>query len=148
MRRSYRKVIFPSRHGASRIKKIKQPSSLENCGMADAEPSLFSVPLHFIRLPPIHDDLVTDTSSAQQETVRECLPHLKGINDPSKSPFDFNEHGIPRLDRRAHIRFLHQSLEEFPAAFVAIDASRPWMVYWALMALYLLGEDVSQYRDR
>jgi protein farnesyltransferase subunit beta len=91
---------------------------------------------------------VTETSSTQQETVAECLPYLKGTSDPSRSPFDFNEHGVPRLNRQAHVDFLYHSLEEFPAAFVAVDASRPWMVYWALMGLYLLGEDITQYRDR
>ncbi|KAI9825473.1 MAG: CAAX farnesyltransferase (FTase) subunit beta [Thelocarpon impressellum] len=28
------------------------------------------------------------------------------------------------------------------------DASRPWLLYWALTGLFLLGEDVSQYRER
>ncbi len=116
--------------------------------MADAEEWLFAVPHHFTQPPPIQDGLETETSSAQQETVAECLPFLKRTDDPCRSPFDFNEHGVPRLDRQAHVDFLHQSLEEFPAAFVAVDASRPWMVYWALMGLCLLGEDVTQYRDR
>jgi protein farnesyltransferase subunit beta len=116
--------------------------------MAGVEDSHFPVPQHFMRPPPIQDDLLTETSSAQRETVADCLPYLKGTADLSRSRFDFNEHGVPRLDRLEHVNFLHQSLEEFPAAFVAVDASRPWMVYWALMGLYLLGEDVSQYRNR
>lgn len=116
--------------------------------MADAENFHFPIALHFMQLPPIQDDLATETSFAQQDTVAECLPFLKGVDDPTRSPFEFNEHGVPRLDRQGHIDFLHQSLEEFPAGFVAVDASRPWMVYWALMGLYLLGEDVTQYRDR
>lgn len=128
------------------MKTLKKPSLLEDPTMVDK--SFFSIPEHFTRPPPILDDLVTATSSSQKETVAECLPHLNGVADPSRNPFDFNEHGIPRLSRQDHIDFLHQSLEEFPAAFVAVDASRPWMVYWALMGLFLLGEDVTQYRDR
>ena len=116
--------------------------------MAGLEESLFSIPEHFTRPPPILDSLVTETSSHQLETVAECLPHLNGTADPSRNPFDFNEHGVLLLYRQEHIGFLHQSLEEFPAAFVGVDASRPWMVYWALMGLYLLGEDVTHYRDR
>lgn len=116
--------------------------------MAEVDGSPFSISPHFTQPPPIRDHLTTETSSAQQETVAECLPLLRGADDPSRSPFDFNEHGVPRLDRPGHVDFLHQSLEEYPAAFVAVDASRPWMVYWALMGLYLLGEDITQYRDR
>jgi protein farnesyltransferase subunit beta len=29
-----------------------------------------------------------------------------------------------------------------------MDASRPWMVYWALAGLSLLGEDVTRVRQR
>jgi len=31
---------------------------------------------------------------------------------------------------------------------VGVDSSRPWMVYWALMGLHLLGEDVVPFRSR
>jgi hypothetical protein len=47
-----------------------------------------------------------------------------------------------------HIDFLRDALGEHPAPFVGIDASRPWMVYWSLMGLHLLGEDVTDYRTR
>ena len=80
--------------------------------------------------------------------MNECLPLLNGIDDTSRSPFDFNEFGLPKLERRDHIGFLHENLAEFPAPFVGIDASRPWMVYWALLALHMLGEDVTLFRSR
>lgn len=118
--------------------------------MAHPNPSApsASIPTIFTRPPPIQDALVTETLSAQQEMVWECLPYLKGTNNLSSGRVQSNEHAIPSLDRHEHIEFLHESLQEFPAAFVTVDASRPWMVYWALMGLFLLGEDVSQYRDR
>jgi protein farnesyltransferase subunit beta len=146
---SHRKVLFPFRRERSRL--LKQPQRIappEQLIMVDVREPHLAIPQHLTQPPPILDELATETSSAQKETVAECLPHLKGAGDPSRSPFDFNEHGVPRLNRQDHIDFLHQSLEDFPAAFVAVDASRPWMVYWALMGLYLLGEDVTQYRDR
>jgi protein farnesyltransferase subunit beta len=31
---------------------------------------------------------------------------------------------------------------------MAADATRPWMVYWALAGLSMLGEDVSEYASR
>ena len=147
MRPFHHKVVFRSRNGALNLKRTKLSPSLKRT-MAEVIPSIFSIPLHFTRPPSVHDELTTQTSVAQQDTIAECLPFLNGASDASQSPFDFNEHGVPRLDRQAHIDFLHGSLREFPAGFVAVDASRPWMVYWALMGLYLLGEDVTYYRER
>jgi len=106
------------------------------------------VPELFTTLPPIRDALRTETSSVQDRTVQDCLPYLSGTKDSSKSPFDFNAHGLPRLEREKHIAYLHGSLGKLPAGFVGADASRPWLLYWALTGLYLLGEDVSRYRDR
>lgn len=143
MRPSRRRVIFPSRYGGLKSKKTKLRA------MAHVEEeSFFSIPHYFRQPPPILDKLATETSSAQQDSAADCLPFLKGTFEPIRSPFDLNKHGVPCLDRQQHIDFLRQSLEGFSAAFVALDASRPWMVYWALMGLYLLGEDVTQYRER
>lgn len=147
MRSFHRKVVFRSRNGVPDLTRSKQSQSLKRM-MAAVIPSIFSIPPHFKQPSSIRDELTTQTSVAQQDTVAECLPFLNGAEDASKSPFDFNEHGVPRLDREGHIDFLHRSLRELPAGFVAVDASRPWMVYWALMGLYLLGEDVTSYRDR
>jgi protein farnesyltransferase subunit beta len=109
-------------------------------------PSL--VPKLFTSLPVLHDPLKTVSSDIQDSTIQECLPFLAGSKDPQKSAFSFNAHGVPGLDRKAHIEFLHSSLGELPSGFVAVDASRPWMLYWALTGLYLLGEDISVYRER
>lgn len=104
-----------------------------------------SVPSLFTSWPPIRDELETETSRLQDATVRECLPFLTA---PLGSSQDYNEHGVPRLARDKHASFLHRSLEEMPAAFVGFDASRPWIIYWALTALALLGENVEPYRER
>lgn len=106
------------------------------------------VPPLFTSFPPIRDNLETETSKLQDRTARECIPFLKGVAEPKKSPFDLNEYGVPSLEREKHIAFLHSSLGDLPAGFVGIDSSRPWMLYWALTGLSLLGEDISQYRER
>lgn len=116
--------------------------------MADSESLLSSIPSYFYELPAIVDSLDTETSRLQDDTLKECLPLLRALADPSRNPFDFNAFGIPALEREDHVSFLHDNLEEFPAPFVGIDASRPWMVYWALSALYMLGEDVTSFRLR
>jgi len=106
-----------------------------------------ATPNLFTSLPPIRDPLVTETSIVQDETVQRCLPSLAGT-EIGKSPLDFNVYGLPYLERRKHVRFLHARLQDLPSGFVGYDASRPWIVYWALTGLSLLGEDVSIYRER
>lgn len=102
------------------------------------------IPMLFTTMPPIVDELSTNTSKLQQKTVEECLPFLNGEEHPNKC----NQHGVPQLDRQNHAQFLHKQLGNFPPQYLAIDASRPWWFYWCLAALSLIGEDVSVYKDR
>ena len=103
-----------------------------------------AVPEHFTTAPPIDDTLETETSYLQNQTIQECLPFLSGLQ-PGVA---YNEHGVPHLDRKRHIAFVEKSLQSLPAGWTAADASRPWMFYWALAALAIMGEDVSSYRER
>ena len=152
--RSTRKVIFPKKDGVAKVRPKKDfratghPSSATSYNMASAEAALHSIPAAFCNPPLIKDSLVTATSSAQDENIRETLPLINPAAESIRDPFQYNEYGVPRLDRLHHLEFLKEALEEHPAGFVTIDASRPWMVYWGLMGLYLLGEDVEEYRTR
>lgn len=101
-------------------------------------PSLFTSP------PQIQDMLATSSSQLQQGTVDECLPFLNGEKHGKKA----NVHGVPRLDKARHVKFLHSQLAGLPSQFTAADPSRPWWFYWCLHALTLFGEDVSSYRER
>lgn len=102
------------------------------------------VPDLFTQLPPCRDLHMTESSQDQDETIQECLPFLSGLYPG----VEYNDHGVPRLDRGRHIAFLHKSLGRLPSGYVAADASRPWMFYWALAGLATMGEDVSGYRQR
>lgn len=102
------------------------------------------IPELFTQLPPCRDLLQTASSRDQDRTVEECLPFLSG----QFTGLDYNDYGVPRLDRERHIAFLHKSLKKLPSGYVAADASRPWMFYWALNGLATLGEDVSVYKER
>lgn len=102
----------------------------------------------FTSSPRIRDALETETSKLQDETVENCLPLLNGIGEPSRNPFVFNSNGLPKLEREMHVEFLHQSLGWLSSRYTGFDASRPWILYWALTGLCLLGEDVRPYRER
>lgn len=103
---------------------------------------------HLCQKPLLSDQLSTPTSQLQARTVDECLPLLNAINDPSSNPFDFDEFGLPMLKQQLHIDFVHDGLQQLPAAFVAMDASRPWLMYWSLLSLYLMGQEVKSLRKR
>lgn len=103
----------------------------------------FSVPKLFTSLPPIKDALVTGTSLSQDQTAKECLPLHAGT---SRSLFDLNPRGIPRLDREAHVEFLNEKIQN--AIHIPYDALRPWIVYWTLTGLSVLGENLEKWRDR
>lgn len=90
------------------------------------------------------NDLVTTTSEARAKTLAECLPLLNGSDTQGLS---LNTHSLPHLRRAAHANFLRSSLEPMPAGYVVVDASRPWLFYWALAGLSFLGEDVSSHRE-
>lgn len=50
----------------------------------------------------------------------------------------------PRLQRNAHLNFLVRNLMQgFPARFVSLDASQPWLSYWSLQSCYTLGASLD-----
>ncbi|KAE9370437.1 terpenoid cyclases/Protein prenyltransferase [Stipitochalara longipes BDJ] len=130
-----------SRVGDEVVESIFRPPMFPTMSAKTARASM--VPDLFTSLPPIRDLLNTQSSQIQEETIQECLPFLFGLETGAT----YNDHGVPHLERKRHIQFLHKSLKKLPAPYVAADASRPWMFYWALAGLSALGEDVSQYRE-
>ncbi|KAI3335586.1 terpenoid cyclases/protein prenyltransferase alpha-alpha toroid [Ustulina deusta] len=101
------------------------------------------VPDLFTTAPQIKDSRVTDTSVSQDAVENNCRAFLAGTRDG----IHVNRHGIPSLRRERHIAFLEKNLGPLPPAYKAADASRPWIFYWCLNGLVLLGADVSKYRD-
>jgi protein farnesyltransferase subunit beta len=49
---------------------------------------------------------------------------------------------VLRLQRTAHIAYLHTGLGKLPSGFASLDASRPWITYWIVHSLALLGADL------
>ena len=105
---------------------------------SSAVPKLFTSP------PPIRETHWTQTLEVQNQTMDQCLPLLAGVSDS----VEHNRHGVPRLRREAHAKFLHLQLGRLPPQFIVADASRPWFLFWCLNGLAILGEDVSVYRKQ
>ena len=126
----------------SRIVELPDDGDVDTAMEPSAQDEFFPpIPSLFTSLPELKDVLISETSEMQDATLEECLELL------TSPAGDLNIHGVSTLTRQKHVKFLKASLKgPFPPGFVAADASRPWMLYWALTALYLLGEDVSSYR--
>ncbi|KAJ5438429.1 uncharacterized protein N7458_009427 [Penicillium daleae] len=136
-------VPSPAKPGKSG--KPSKSESSNSSTMATQQEPRPGIPALFTQPPPIRDPLVTETVELQDATLERCLEFLKGLHISQGS---FNASGVPALQRDPHITYLYDSLEDYPEGFVAMDASRPWMVYWALAGLTLLGEDPTRFRER
>lgn len=82
----------------------------------------------------IKDTLETVTVLDQQATEDNCLSIFSSESITTT---------LQTLQRESHIKFLRSNLGKLPSAFVSLDASRPWITYWCLNALSLLGDDIS-----
>lgn len=125
------------------VRQTKSPTSAETMASQAARPG---VPDLFTQPPPIRDPLVTETTDLQDTTLVKCLPFLKGVQNSQSGPF--NACGVPALQRDDHVAFAYDSLEDYPSSFVILDASRPWMAYWGITSLFLMGEDPTRFRER
>ncbi|KAF9438831.1 hypothetical protein BGZ76_004142 [Entomortierella beljakovae] len=91
------------------------------------------------------DDFQTDTSEIQLETEesirREFFPYTN--DSPIPKPIERIE-----LRKLRHTKFLLGSLDSLASYWTALDASKPWLCYWVLHSLDLLGylipERISQ----
>ncbi|KAJ5155215.1 hypothetical protein N7492_008018, partial [Penicillium capsulatum] len=136
-----RKVRFPSNPSAPPASSPKRSGIRAGKMSQEARPG---IPVLFTQPPPIRDPLVTETIDLQDATLEKVLPLLRGLQVSAP----LNVHGVPALQRDDHVAYLYDALEDYPPGFVAMDSSRPWMVYWALAGLSLLGEDVTGFRER
>ncbi|KAL0256482.1 CAAX farnesyltransferase (FTase) subunit beta [Diplodia seriata] len=110
---------------------------LAELSIAPKPPALYST------LPPLFDSLKTQSSEDQRDTVERILPFHAENPDSLK----LNSHGIPHLLRQKHLEYAEDGLADYPAQFVAMDASRPWIPYWSLFAVAILGGDTSEFRE-
>jgi protein farnesyltransferase subunit beta len=134
--------------GADRIEElsdseIDSENEYEDMGTATVEEQANIAYLESVRIP-IKEDLQTSTSKTQDETLQVILPFLEG----NPNDFPLNSHGIPTLQRSKHVPYLEDALDDYPGAFAMMDASRPWIIYWAMQGLTALGEDVSEHQRR
>ena len=132
--------------GGDRIEELSDEelgSEYEDMGTATAEEQANIAYLESVRIP-IKDSLVTESSRVEDETAAVILPYLEG----NPNDFPLNAHGIPKLQRDRHEAMLKKIIGDYPAQAAAMDAARPWIVYWATQSMTALGIDTSSYQKR
>ncbi|KAJ1626973.1 farnesyltransferase subunit beta-like protein [Pavlovales sp. CCMP2436] len=83
--------------------------------------------------------LSTKTTQQQASVEEKCLGlymrHLGSQQDVKREEIT--------LAREQHIRYLLAGLERLSSGYQVLDSSRPWLCYWILHGLDLLGHDLD-----
>jgi len=111
---------------------IKAKFGLDVEQKSDGESSLLS-PLQTGYPGSLDDDLPTHTSQ-EQAIVEGKVEQL--LNDWNADP---NNLETTLLRRQDHIYYLVRALHALGEGYTSLDASRPWIVYWVVHSLDLLG---------
>ncbi|KAL1924243.1 uncharacterized protein VTP21DRAFT_7278 [Calcarisporiella thermophila] len=86
----------------------------------------------------IDDGFSTETSEEQGEVEATILtfyqPYLAGLKRIEKV----------RLRRDLHIPFLLRGINQLGQGYTSLDASKPWLMYWMLHSLDLLGFEIEK----
>lgn len=83
----------------------------------------------------IEDGVTTDTSRQQLDlegSVEDIYRELLTADAAEQE-------ALLTLRRRDHINYLYGGLQTLSSSYVSLDASRPWICYWILHSLALLG---------
>eukprot|EP00966_Prymnesium_polylepis_P273219 6311718-Prymnesium_polylepis.1 len=81
---------------------------------------------------PVH----TRTSDEQEATEVACRAVFeRWLNDEGHL-----ERGSVSLQKQQHVTFLLAGLRELSVGYTSLDASRPWLCYWVMHSLEMLGE--------
>lgn len=151
-KRSLATKLSLRRRNQQLLAKSNSPCSASSVSEEERNPVDMSqspgVPELFTRRPVCRDKVRTQTCEDEDRVVASCLPFLNGRAFLRYGPDFLTVSGVPHLLRDRHKLFLEDSLEAYPPPFKSMDASRPWMLYWNLTALPLIGEDSSPYRRR
>ncbi|XP_071962198.1 protein farnesyltransferase subunit beta-like [Antedon mediterranea] len=76
-------------------------------------------------------------SSLEQEKVEASVGEVY-------QTFISGSNKIPKLEREKHLGYLNKGLKHLSESYECLDASKPWLCYWILHSLELLGEKISE----
>lgn len=151
---SWRRSPNPSARASS-----KSNSSTNK--MTSLAPSVYDLP----HLPLPSNSSPTDTLSEQATTERlisqllQSLPPALTADEQNTTTASTSHSPTTRaslpiasattLRKADHVPYICSTMYHLPAPYVSLDASRPWLLYWTMHSLDLLGCAVDQHsKDR
>ncbi|WVR09083.1 hypothetical protein IAU60_006144 [Kwoniella sp. DSM 27419] len=110
--------------------------------MSTYTPSVYSLPF----VPHPSNNVPSDTLHEQADT-ESIISSLFSLLPPPQGSDSrlIEESGPPTTLRKAeHTQFLASTFFKLPVKFVSLDASKPWLVFWSVHSLDLLGVALDQ----
>jgi protein farnesyltransferase subunit beta len=99
-----------------------------------------SVPLWKGELGLFDDCGVPSLTSEHQKDVEDlCRGHFKKHVDDAPDGTEYYDYMNVKLRRDTHLVFLRNALLQLPTVLESLSASQPWLCYWTLHAVDLLG---------
>ncbi|BEJ12676.1 hypothetical protein CspHIS471_0211360 [Cutaneotrichosporon sp. HIS471] len=102
--------------------------------MATQYPSIQSLN----RAPYPSDGVYTKTLDDQRDT-EDAIVEVVDHQSPADVPRAGLQDATTILRSPEHVRFLGSTLFSLPAAYVALDASKPWLIFWTVHSFDVLG---------
>lgn len=107
-----------------------------------------SFPVWLCEKQPVDNEPESLSTELEAETTELCLPLLLHHSQEGRKPVLRDAFGLPLLKREEHGMFCQHMLGALPAFMASLDASRPWLLYWSLNAMAILGAPVWQVAER
>ena len=101
--------------------------------------SIFTLP-HLSHPTNSHPTATLDEQSETEALISEVLK-LIDTSDTSDSPGSASiaPTELAPLRKGDHVKYLCSTMNYLPAPYVSLDASRPWLLFWTMHSLDLLG---------
>jgi protein farnesyltransferase subunit beta len=102
---------------------------------ATLTPSVFALP----HTPHPTNSHPTATLTEQAETEELILDLLELTASPNEKASLSNPGSNLQLRKGEHVTYVCSTVNHLPAPYVSLDASRPWLLFWTMHSLDLLG---------
>eukprot|EP00899_Mesostigma_viride_P002321 jgi/Mesvir1/1208/Mv17695-RA.2 len=87
-------------------------------------------------------EIMTATAVQQAEVEQDCRALYCNVQRPVPADYDDFLSSLV-LQREKHVRYLLRGLKHLAGSYGTLDASRPWLCYWILHSLAILGRPLT-----
>jgi len=107
-----------------------------------SNPSIYTLP----HVPLPTNSHPSATLDEQQETEQLISSAISLTAPPFDEGVSAGSPNIPSsvLRKTEHSQFLASTMFKLPSAYVGLDASKPWLLFWTVHSLDLLGISLDQ----